>query len=49
MNLHTIDQAERRLARRAKKKQPKMKVSGVGTKKLAARLSARKAELTKRA
>ncbi|MEK9130921.1 MAG: hypothetical protein AAB429_02280 [Patescibacteria group bacterium] len=39
MSNHIIDQAERRAARRDKKKHPKMKVSGVGTKKLAQQLT----------
>ncbi|MEK7105389.1 MAG: hypothetical protein AAB865_01765 [Patescibacteria group bacterium] len=36
---HEVKQAEQRIARRQKKKHPNMKVSGVGTKKLAARLT----------
>lgn len=39
MSNHLIKQAEDRIARREKKKNPKMKVSGAGTKKLAQRLT----------
>lgn len=39
MSNHAIKTAEQRAERRDKKKNPRMKVTGVGTKKLAARLS----------